>query len=180
MPSSHPGSNLLCTVARFKAGAKRRPDKLPAADVRPPTAGTSWLVGALACALCVLLLSSCLWRGYSTIAAVHVDVLTQMATKLCSIVESGRRLKAEDMAEYTYPAQRAREFLRQFASYHTRHSYQQFTALLDRYEALVRQVDAARALPNGYAQLDGTRLDAERRALQQLAADVRTDLSAGN
>ena len=118
--------------------------------------------------------AGCLWRSYGTIMDVHLDVLTQTAAKLCTIVEAGRGPTAEGMAEYIYPAKRAREFLRQFDGYGERQSYRRFAALLDRYERLVRDVDAARA--QGRLNELWPRLTAEREALQAQALEIRVDL----
>ncbi len=124
-----------------------------------------------------LFATACLWRSYGSIMSVHLDVLTQMAAKLCAVVESGRGLTAEGMAEYVYPARRAREFLRQFSSYSERRSYHRFSELLDRYEAMMRDVDAARAQGRNW-QAELPHLTAERDALQQLAAEIRAALRA--
>lgn len=121
--------------------------------------------------------AACLWRGYAAIMAVHLDVLTQTAAKLCAVVESGRGPAAEAMAEYVYPAQRGRQFLRQFGSYRERASYRKFSALLDRYEALVHDVDALRA-QGRVAPAEVPRLEAERAAVQQLAEEIRGALKA--
>ena len=123
--------------------------------------------------------AGCLWRSYATILSVHLDVLTQTAAKLCSVVESARGPTTEGMAEYTYPAQRGREFLHQFSNYSGRRSYQQFGVYLDRYEAMVRDVDATRAQAgNWHALLP--RLIAQRDALMQLAGQIRADLKMGD
>jgi len=117
----------------------------------------------------------CLWRGYATILSVHLDVLTQTASKLCAVVEAGRGPSAEAMAEYVYPAQRGRQFLSQFSRYEARPSYQQFRTFLDDYERMVREVDAERAAGRaGPAILP--HLTAERDALQQRAAEIRAAL----
>ncbi len=126
-------------------------------------------------ALALTLVAGCLWRGYATILNVHLDVLTQTADKLCGVVQAGKGPKAEDMAEYVYPLQRAREFQRQFSNYRERRSYQDLDTLLDRYAALVRDVDAARAQGHDL-QASVTRLTAERNALAQLAAQIRAEL----
>ncbi|MFQ5668066.1 MAG: hypothetical protein ACE5I7_16755 [Candidatus Binatia bacterium] len=123
--------------------------------------------------------TGCLWRSYGTIMAVHLDVLTQMAAKLCAVVEAGRGPAAEDMAEYFYPAKRGRQFLRQFSCDRGRESYREFTVFLDRYEALVREVDAARAEGRNL-QAALPRLTAKREALRQLAGQIRADLQAGH
>ena len=126
--------------------------------------------------LVLCLFAACLWRGYAAIMAVHLDVLTQTAAKLCAVVESGRGLTTQGMAEYVYPAQRAREFLHQFSAQSSRASYKQFAALVERYETLVRETDAERATqPNWQQALP--HLTAERDALAQQAADVRAELA---
>jgi len=130
---------------------------------------------ALCCCLVISAAAGCLWRGYATIMNVHLDVLTQTADKLCAVVESRRPLSAEGMAEYVYPAQRGREFLRQFGSYRARPSYRHFGELLDRYEALVRTVDALRAQGRDW-QPELPRLTAERDAIRRLAEQIRGEL----
>ena len=125
--------------------------------------------------LALCLLAGCLWRGYAAIMAVHVDVLTQTAAKLCAVVESGRGLSAEGMAEYVYPAQRARAFLRQSSGESGRASYQQFTTLVERYEVMVHEVDTARASGRDWTSVL-PQLTAQRDALEHLAAGVRADL----
>jgi len=126
--------------------------------------------------LCLLLGGTgCLWRGYATIMGVHLDVLTQMATKLCSVIEAGAGPTAEAMAEYTYPAQRGREFLRQFGGYDARPSYQEFGRFLDGYEAMVRTADAARAQGRDWRTVLPP-LKVQRDGLLQLASAIRADL----
>ena len=127
----------------------------------------------------IICAAGCLWRGYGTIMEVHLDVLTQTADKLYSVVASGRGPTAEGMAEYVYPAKRAREFMRQFSGYSDRKSYQQFGVLLDRYEALVREVDAARA-QRQLGPEDVSHLRSEREALYALAAEIRVQLKNGH
>jgi hypothetical protein len=132
--------------------------------------------------LTILLLAcaaGCLWRSYGAIMDVHLDVLTQTADKLNSVVESGRGPTAEGMAEYVYPAQRAREFMRQFSSYSSRRSYQQFGVLVDRYDALVREVDAARSQGRLGPEVVA-RVKDESDALRALAAETRGALQAGS
>jgi hypothetical protein len=123
-------------------------------------------------------LAGCLWRSYGTIMDVHLDVLTQTADKLQSVVASGRGPTAEGMAEYVYPAQRAREFMRQFSSYSSHRSYQQFGALVARYEALVHEVDAARS-QGRLGPEEAARVKSESEALRTLAAETRVPLQGG-
>jgi len=127
-------------------------------------------------ALALCLLAGCLWRGYAAIMQVHLDVLTQTAAKLCAVVDAGRGLSAEAMAEYVYPAQRAREFLHQFSNQSGRASYRQFSALLEHYETMVRDVDAARAAGREWAQMS-PQLHVQCDALLRQAAAVRADLT---
>jgi hypothetical protein len=127
----------------------------------------------------MLLLSApgCLWRSYATIMKVHLDVLTQTADKLESVVRAGRGVSAESMAEYVYPAQRGREFLRQFNQDSGRPSYQQFAAFLDQYEAMVHDVDAQRAQGNDWQTvLPGLAQECE--ALRQRAQEIRHSLQS--
>ncbi|MBI3783030.1 MAG: hypothetical protein HY270_06490 [Deltaproteobacteria bacterium] len=131
----------------------------------------------VACLLATLS-TSCLWRSYADILSVHLDVVTQTASKLCSVIEAGRGPSAEAMAEYVYPAQRAREFLRQYGGYSDRASYRKLGALLDRYEGMVRRVDAARA-GGSDAKLDQAALNGECDALKALAEEARGEARAG-
>jgi hypothetical protein len=126
-----------------------------------------------------LLAAGCLWRSYAYILDVHVDVLTQMADKLAVMTEAGKGPTAETMAEYVYPAKRARTFLRQFDGYEKRASYHRFRQLLERYEALVREVDAARALGTEWKS-KAPQIRRECDALQQMAVAIRADSKAGN
>ncbi len=121
--------------------------------------------------------SACLWRGYDKIINVHLDVLTHMAVKLVLVVESGR-LGSEGMAEYSYPAERARQFLQQFDDKHDRPSHQEMAKLLDRYEAFVKAVDAARRAPE-QATATPEWMHTERDALWEQAAKIRADVEAG-
>ena len=129
--------------------------------------------------LLIVCAAGCVWRSYATIMNVHLDVLTQTADKLYSVVESGRGPTAEGMAEYVYPAQRAREFMQQFSSYSGRRSYQQFGVLVDRYDAMVREVDAGRSQGRLGSEA-AARVKGESDALHALAAETRTALQAGS
>jgi hypothetical protein len=129
--------------------------------------------------LLIVCAAGCLWRSYGTIMDVHLDVLTQTADKLRSVVEGGRGPTAEGMAEYIYPAQRAREFMRQFSSYSSRRSYQQFGVLVDRYDAMVREVDAARS-QGRLGSEEAARVQSAGDALHVLAVEIRAALHAGN
>ena len=114
--------------------------------------------------LLCLLLSACLWRSYDDILAVHVDVLLGMADKIVAKSEAGRRPTPNDLTELLYPLQRARQFAGQFRAQSGRGSYRAFGELLDRYEELVKKIDAARA--------DDARWAALRTELPQYLEDV--------
>jgi hypothetical protein len=127
----------------------------------------------------LVLAAGCLWRGYAAILSVHLDVLTGMAGKLSSLAQADRGPSAEGMAEYVYPAKRARTFLRQFKGYTERQSYRDFGEFLDRYEVLVRDVDKARALGKAWKG-EAKHIEAERAALAERAAQIRRHLERGD
>ena len=95
-------------------------------------------------ALLLVLCAACLWRSYADVLRVHLDVLSGLADKAAFNAESGRRPTSNDVTELTYPLERARQFAYQYRSYADRESYQRFVAALDRYQALVTAIDAAR------------------------------------
>lgn len=123
-----------------------------------------------------LVLSGCLWRGYSAVLEVHLTVLLQMTDKLCGMGEIGHAPTVSDMVEFGYPAQRGREFLRAFRSSNERPSYRQFGEFLDRYEALLKRVDAARVSEASW-RADVPQQQRDRAALAELAASIRRDLT---
>jgi hypothetical protein len=90
------------------------------------------------------LIAACLWRGYADILRVHLDVLAGLADKAAANIAGGRRPSSNDVTELTYPLQRARQFLEQSRAESNRESYALFAAALDRYNALVTAIDAAR------------------------------------
>ena len=95
-------------------------------------------------AVAVLACAGCLWRGYSRVMEIHVEVLDSMATQLCDMAHAGVAPAAEDMGQYVYPAERARQFSKYFAADAKRSSYVLFGQLVDRYESEVHLVDRAR------------------------------------
>lgn len=125
-------------------------------------------------ALVLLGLTGC-WSGYASRAGIHAELLSAMASKLVSQVEAGRQPAVERMGEYVYPAKRAREFLQSYASYGEYVSYQTLAAMLPRYEALVRKVDAGRAAGIDWSgEIDA--LLAEDAELRRLAAEIEQSL----
>ncbi len=126
--------------------------------------------------LLLLLVSACLWRSYEDILAIHLDVLTQTASKLGDIAASGHAPTAEGMAEYAYPAKRARQFLQQFSKHSGRSSYAGLKAFLDGYEQMVSEVDAGRL--DGH--VDNAKLSLEITALNQAATTIRAQAAVAN
>jgi len=127
--------------------------------------------------LALALLCGC-WRSYESILDVHLTVLLQMTDKLSGMAASGHTPTAADMVEFGYPAERGREFLRAFRNVSDRQSYKRFGDFLDRYEAMLRRVDAARVSEPAWHG-EGQRMSADREVLGQLAADIRRELAHG-
>jgi len=94
-----------------------------------------------------------------------------MASKLVSLVEAGRPPAVEAMGEYVYPAKRAEDFLKSYASYSEYSSYQALQQMVVRYDALVQRVDAGRAAGIDWNnEIDALRT--EDNEIHRLAADV--------
>lgn len=117
-----------------------------------------------------------MWRSYPEVVNVHLDVLTQTAAKLVAVAESKRGLSAEGMAEYVYPARRARELLKRFEDKRDLPSYRGLGELLDRYEQLVAQIDSGRATGTPPQREVVT---SQLNAILRLAAQVRADAASG-
>lgn len=126
-----------------------------------------------------LVLSVFVWqrctRTYTRMLPIHLEVLTYTAQKLCAVAASPRGLRAEGIAEYTYPSQRAHEFLARFPDDKGRTSYEKLVRFLEEYDALVRDADASRAVGRD-SQTAVPELEARRDALIQLAQEIRADL----
>jgi hypothetical protein len=127
--------------------------------------------------LLVVSLSACLWHSYDEVLRVHLSVLTQMTDKLDSFAEADHVPTAAEMAEFLYPAQRGRIFLRRFTRYENRASYRAFTQFLDRYEAMLKRVDAAR-LSDADWRRERPDLAREHKELATMANAIRRQLSS--
>jgi len=132
----------------------------------------------LAVALALLLLSACLWRSYSDVMTVHLEVLSAEAEKLADNTQAGERPTSNDMTELAYPLQRARQFAYQYRSYGERESYRLFTAALDRYQVLSEAVDAARGDEARWTE-ERAQLAAQYAAWRSAADEVRAALARG-
>jgi hypothetical protein len=126
--------------------------------------------------LALLLVAGCLWRGYADILHVHLDVLSALAEKAASNAAAGRRPSSNDVTELTYPLQRARQFVDRYRTDAGRESYRLFVAALDRYQAFVEAIDAARG---DKARWETARADVEARyeAWRAAAEQVRAALA---
>ena len=102
-------------------------------------------------AFALVLLTSCFWRSYGRVAAVHVDVLVAVARKGADLLANGR-LSAESMPELTYPLERAEAFARTATARSGSTpppSLVAFTALLAHYREFLDVLDQARRTARG-------------------------------
>lgn len=130
----------------------------------------------LVLSLLLLLAPACLWRSYAGVMRVHLDVLSAMADKAAYNAQTGQRPTSNDVTELTYPLQRARQFAYQYRNYADRESYRAFGAALDRYQALVDAIDAARG-DAGRWEAERTLLASQNAAWRAAAEEVRAALT---
>jgi len=134
------------------------------------------LIGARwALAFALLSAASCLWRGYERILTIHLDVLESTAFKMIDKALGGKRLAPNDLTEMIYPLQKARQFVRQNLDRRELESMRRFGELLDAYQALTDQLDAARGDPQRWQGLLGT-LPAGRADIAARTEKVRAAL----
>ncbi len=77
----------------------------------------------------------------------HVDLLISMAKKMRDLYEAHRSITPAMVEEFTYPVQRARDFVRiVHPRYAQRRSLHAFTDFLDMYTALVEEADRMRIM----------------------------------
>ncbi len=107
---------------------------------------------------------------------IHVEVLTQTADKLRDVSDASQGPGSQGIAEYTYPAKRARQFLHQFAKHRQRASYQGLSTFLDQYESMIHRVDSVR--PGD--EIDKAALGRDVASLHAAAAAIRADIAAGH
>jgi hypothetical protein len=128
-------------------------------------------------ALSLLLLApACLWRSYAGVMRVHLDVLSAMADKAAYNAQIGRRPTSNDVTELIYPLQRARQFAYQYRASAQRESFASFVAALDRYQALVDAIDAARGDAARW-EIERTQLPAQYAAWRGAAERTRSALA---
>ena len=76
----------------------------------------------------------------------------------------------------TYPLQRARQFAYQYRAYASRPSYVSFVALLDAYERLTKEIDAARGDEQRWKAILG-RLPVQYAELRRDVREVRAAIA---
>ena len=108
--------------------------------------------------------------------SVHVDVLSSEADKIVGNAEIGHRPIPADITEMTYPLQRARQFAYQYGAYSSRPSYASFVVVLDVYERLAKEIDAARTDEQRWKAVLG-RLPVQYAELQRDVSETRAALA---
>jgi hypothetical protein len=92
--------------------------------------------------------AGCYWQKYPRLVETHVDLLAAMAVKSEDVLRERGGYRPEQLAEFRYPYDRARDFARIVRDrYEAQASFQRFEKLLDRYQTLlsvVNRLNAAR------------------------------------
>jgi hypothetical protein len=102
-------------------------------------------VAVLGVLLFPLAVGGCYWLKYGKLMRTHVDLLISMADKMTHLLEDGRAVTPTMMNEFSYPLDRARDFVRiVHPRYVERKSLQAFGPFLDAYEVLVHDMDRLR------------------------------------
>jgi hypothetical protein len=114
-------------------------------------------IATFAILLFSLAIGGCYWLKYGKLMRTHVDLLLSMADKMTHLLEDGRTVTPTMMNEFSYPLDRARDFVRIVHPRYAEHkSLQAFCPFLDAYEALVHDMDRLRLLNeknvNGFRQ----------------------------
>ena len=99
-----------------------------------------------------LTLSGCYWLKYNKLMRTHVELLLAMADKVSGLLEDQRPITPTMMNEFTYPLERAEDFVRIVKRYYAgRKSLQAFEDLLAVYTPLVQEADRLRLLQGDLA-----------------------------
>jgi len=95
--------------------------------------------------LFLLTLDGCYWLKYGKLMRTHIDLLLSMAQKMSDLLEDHQTITSNMIDEFSYPLQRARDFVRIVSSrYAERRSLQAFTHFLDTYAELLQEIDRLR------------------------------------
>ena len=120
----------------------------PDRQARQPHRQHSRRIFLLLALLLPLVLGSCYWLKYGKLMRTHVDLLLSMAKKMSDLLEDRRTVTPTMMDEFSYPLERARDFVRIVRPrYAERRSLQAFALFLDTYTALVREMERLREHP---------------------------------
>lgn len=88
----------------------------------------------------------CYWQKYDKLVRTHVEILDAMAGKMRDLVRRDGRLEPEQMAEFRYPLERAKDFARIVRGRHgERESFLLFARYLEQYADLLALADGMRA-----------------------------------
>ena len=118
----------------------------------------------------LLTISGCYWLKYSKLMRTHVDLLLSMSQKMSDLLEDRRTISPTMMNEFSYPLDRARDFVRIVGQrYAQRRSLQAFTQFLDVYAELVKETDRLRVL-QGESSGFHERVDALRKKGEEVKA----------
>src|SRR5262245_12169683 len=99
-------------------------------------------IATLAMLLCSLAIGGCYWLKYGKLMRTHVDLLLSMADKMTNLLEDGQTVTPTMMNEFSYPLDRAGDFVRiVHPHYAERKSLQEFGPCLDAYDTLVHDMD---------------------------------------
>jgi hypothetical protein len=122
--------------------------------------------------LFLLGLSGCYWLKYGKLMRTHVDLLLSMSKKMSDLLEDHRTITPNTMDEFSYPLERARDFVRIVSSrYAGRQSLQAFTRFLDTYAELLKEIDQLR-MQDG----DTTAFHEKLTTLRERGEQVKTTL----
>ncbi len=119
-------------------------------DLRHNRRTNSW--GTVQCLFFVFLslsltLSGCYWLKYNKLMRTHVELLLAMADKVSGLLEDQRPITPTMMNEFTYPLERAEDFVRIVKRYYAgRKSLHVFEGMLAVYTPLVQEADRLRLL----------------------------------
>ena len=107
--------------------------------LKPDPSGWILLVALLGAA-------GCYWQKYDKLVRTHVEILDAMAGKMQDLVRRDGRLEPEQMAEFRYPLERAKDFARIVRGrYGGRESFLRFARYLERYADLLAFAEGVRA-----------------------------------
>jgi hypothetical protein len=97
-----------------------------------------------------VMVGGCYWLKYGKLMRTHVDLLVSMAKKMGDMLEDRRSMTPAMMEEFSYPLERARDFVRIVSPrYEGRQSLQAFNDFLSIYARLVEETDRLRVASEG-------------------------------